>query len=374
MTSFDNSILSRRLLDSCGIYALMASTGTTEVAINRPGEAWTEDRNGWTRHEMPEASLDKLMKLGNALSVFNKANPALSAAAPMRPVRLPDGERGQIVIPPACEPDTISMTIRIPSNVRFTIQEMVSNGSLDGREVQLSPRPPVKAKPIAEAATELDGANALTGFDEAVKRYPIPSFVTLEQFELDLLAAMYQRDMNRFFSLAIEHGLNVVLVGGTGSGKTTVTKALADLVPASARVATIEDTHELPLPYQPNHVHMFFSDALPAREIVKSTLRMKFDRVYLAELRGDETWDYLRLLNTGHKGGMTTVHANDCWSAVTGIATLVKQSPVGQTLDYEFILNRVRTTVDIVLFMHRKQLVEVYYDPVAKWKLLRGLA
>ena len=102
-----------------------------------------------------------------------------------------------------------------------------------------------------------------------------------------------------------------MLAGGTGSGKTTLNKALSDLVPADERIGTIEDTPELSLPKHPNRVHMFFSDTLPAKELVKSTLRMKFDRVFLAELRGDETWDYLTLLNTGTPGGITTVHCND---------------------------------------------------------------
>jgi len=103
---------------------------------------------------------------------------------------------------------------------------------------------------------------------------------------------------------------------------------------------------------------------------------MKFDRVYLSELRGDEAWDYLTLLNTGHEGGMSTVHANNCIAALTRIATLVKQSPVGLTLDWNYLLGEVKRTIDVVAFMDKKtkRMTQLYFDPVGKWKLLRGLA
>lgn len=370
MKPFDDSVTVRSLLACSGIGALAATTGTTEVAVNRPFEAWTEGRSGWTRHEMPGASLDLLTKLANALSIYNRAMPPLSGSAPLRPVQLPDGERGQIVIAPACEPGTVSMTIRIPAGARFSVDELTRGGFLNDYADLLTDQDTCSADTGREAG--LPRAGACDTFDDVVSLLSMPCDVQLAAFEREMLHAKQDRDIQRFLQLAIANRLNVVLVGGTGSGKTTLMKALADLVPAHARVATIEDTHELPLPFQPNHVHMFYSETLPAREIVKATLRMKFDRVYLAELRGDETWDYLTLLNTGHQGGMTTVHANDCISALSRIATLVKQSPVGQTLDYDFVLRQVKTTIDVVLFMERKRLVQVYYDPLGKRKLQRG--
>ncbi|MGF6766178.1 type IV secretion system protein VirB11 [Paraburkholderia sp. GAS33] len=341
--AFDGSVTVRSLMGTSGIAGFLAMPGVTEVAIGRPFEVWTESRDGWVRHDAPACSLDMLMKLANALSIFNKAVPPLSVAAPIKPVRLPDGERGQIVIPPACEPGTVSLTIRIPSNVRFTVAELIKAGFLSDY---------MDVSPAGD----------------------VPEGVELAPFELGMLKAKRERDIGTFLELAIGNKLNVLLVGGTGSGKTTLSKALADLVPADVRVATIEDTHEMPLPYHPNHVHLFYSDSLPARDIVKATLRMKFDRVYLAELRGDETWDYLALLNTGHSGGLSTVHANDCLAALSRVATLIKQSPVGQTLEYNYLLREVKTTIDVVLFMERKRLTQVYYNPVEKWKLQRGLA
>ncbi|CAB3772084.1 ATPase, T2SS/T4P/T4SS family [Paraburkholderia humisilvae] len=368
---YDDSVTVRSHLKTLGVAECLSCPGVTEFAINRPYEGWTETRDGWQRHELPNASLDALNQFAPALAIYNKAKPALSAAEPEKPVRLPGGERGQILIPPACEPGTVSLTIRVPGSTRFKIPELIQGGFLNGfrdvtdRDVDL-------VRDRFESGI-VDVRSATPVFNPS-RELASPAIVALLPFELEMLDALAQRDVERFLTLAILNRLNIVLVGGTGSGKTTLTKALADLVPEHTRVATIEDTHELPLPYHPNHVHLFYSESLPARRIVKATLRMKFDRVLLAELRGDETWDYLTLLNTGHQGGITTVHANDAIAALARIATLVKQSPVGQTLTWDHLMREVKTTIDVVLYMENRQLKEIYFDPVTKWNLLRGLA
>lgn len=342
-STHDPSVTARNLMKVLGISNVAVTEGVTEVAINRPGELWTESREGWRRHEVPECTLDRLQKFANAITIFSKARPPLSVTDPIKPARFPDGQRGQVVIPPACEPGTVSITIRIPNPVRLSWEDYERSGLLNGY-IDVSPN------------------------------QPVPPDVSLDAYELELLDAKQRRDLKRFFDLAIEHKLNLLLVGGTGSGKTTLMKTLADLVPPDVRVCTIEDMPELPLPQQPNHVHLFFSEELPAKDLVKSTLRMKFDRVYLAELRGDEAWDYLMLLNTGHQGGMTTVHANNCFSAFSRIADLIKQSPVGASMEWKDCLRRVQTTIDVVLFMEKHRMTQLYYDPVTKWKLQRGLA
>lgn len=341
----DKSTTVRSLLKQLGVARFLATPGITEIKVNRPGEIWTESRNGWQRYVAPECSLDMMRRLANTLVNFNKGKGPLTEQDPIKSVVLPDGERGQVVIPPACEPNTVSLTVRIASADRFTLDDLIGFGVFEG-------------------------------YRDVSPHKTVPAEAGLATFEREMMAAKEQRDIRRFFELAVHHGLNIVLVGGTGSGKTTLTKALADLVPRETCIGTIEDTHELSLPYHPNRVHLFFSDALPAREVVKSTLRMKFDRVYLSELRGDEAWDYLTLLNTGHEGGMTTVHANDCVSALARIATLIKQSPVGLTLDWNYLLAEVKRTIDVVAFMDKKtkRMTQLYFDPVGKWKLQRGLA
>jgi type IV secretion system protein VirB11 len=335
----EKGTVARSFLKQMGIAAFM-DRELTEVAINRPAEIWTQGARGWEYHAAPACTLDACRKLANALTVLKGGH--LNTQDPIHPVVLPDGQRGHVLMQPACEPGTVSITIRIPSDVRFTVDDYVENGWFEG-------------------------------FRDRSPHIEVPNGVPLEPFELEMMAAKKRGDVKTLLELAVARRLNIVLAGGTGSGKTTLNKAISDLVPTHERIGTIEDTPELSLPNHPNHVHMFFSDALPAKELVKSTLRMKFDRVFLAELRGDETWDYLTLLNTGTPGGITTVHCNDSRSASTRIATLIKQSGVGQTLDWQFLHDQVRMTVDLVLFMHEKRLTEVYFDPVLKLKLMGGV-
>lgn len=348
----DASVTVRSLLRVCGIQDLLDTPGITEVAVNRPGEAWVEAGGRWQFHALASCTYDRLGKLARALTVYAKVQPPLSAQSPIKPVMLPDGQRGQVVIAPACEPGTVSLTIRVPSSRRYSLDELIASGRLSGY------------RHVLADGTELGDGDFLP--DRAVEG--------LRDVDLQLLQALQRRDLWTFLSGVVRQGLNVVLVGGTGSGKTTLMKALADLVDPSLRVATIEDTHELPLTCQPNHVHLFYGETLSATEIVKTTLRMKFDRVYLAELRGNETWDYLTLLNTGHAGGMTTLHANDALCAFARIATLVKQSPVGQSMDWGHVQREVRGTIDVVLFLSRHSLTQVFFDPAAKRHLLMGVA
>lgn len=334
----EKGTVARNFLKQMGI-ANFFDGSLTEVAINRPGEIWTQGASAWKRHDAPACTLDACFKLANALTVMKGGK--FSTKEPIHPVVLPEGQRGHVLMQPACERDTISITIRIPSNVRFSVDEYERNGWFDG-------------------------------FRDVSPHQDVPDGVDLQPFEVEMMDAKSQRDVVRMLELAVANRLNIVLAGGTGSGKTTLNKALSDLVPSTERIGTIEDTPELSLPNHPNRVHMFFSDTLPAKEIVRSTLRMKFDRVLLAELRGDETWDYLTLLNTGTPGGITTIHCNDARSAASRAATLIKQSAVGQTLEWKFILDQVRMTMDLVLFMRDKRLVEIWYDPVGKWQLLGG--
>lgn len=336
--AYDNTTTVRELAKQAGILDLMSATGVTDVAVNRPFEAWTETRDGWQKHAMPDLTFQLCRRLARALANLNK-KVGFGPALPMVPSRFPDGERAQLNVEPAVEPGTVSFTVRIPSEVRYTMADYISWGTFNH-------------------------FRATAGYTQA------PSDVQLEDLEYELLRALHLRDVPRFIRLMVEHELNVVFVGGTGSGKTTLMKMIADQVDASERIATIEDTHELSLPNHPNHVHLFYSDTWPCKEVIKATLRMKCDRVYLAELRGDETWDYLTLLNTGHQGGMTSVHANNSRAAYPRIATLIKSSDVGMNLDYDYILREVKTTVDVVFFMNeRKQLTEIYYNPVEKLKL-----
>lgn len=329
-----DSLLARDFLAQSGVTERLSRDGVTEVAINRPFEIWTESSKGWECEPVPELDYDLCWKLANALSTYNHR--FLSIQAPIKTVELPDGERGQIVIPPACEAGTISMTFRKPSLERFTLEDYARTGRFD------------KAKSISRRQQAL-----------------LPHEIELKQLHAE-------RDFVGFFKAAVKYKLNIIIFGGTGSGKTTFAKAVVDVFPHNRRLLTIEELNELKLPYHPNHVHLLYGDIVSPKELVSCCMRMKGDHIFLAELTGDEAWDFMELLNTGHPGTITTAHANDSLSGYARVCGLIKQSPIGLGLDYDYIERRVRTSFDAVMYMEGTEILEVAYEPEVKQALLNG--
>lgn len=334
---FSRDITARNLLKRLGITEYLNRPGVTELMINRPRELFIEGSDGITRIEDDRLSLNALENLANVLAILN--NKHITAKDPMHSVTLPDGERCHIIMPPACESGTVVFSFRKPSLSRFSLNDYASSGRLENFKMATDR--------VSSTNTKLHG------------------------FEEDLLNFLSKKELESFFKLAIEKRLNICLVGGTGSGKTTFTKSLADLVDHTTRIITIEDTHELDLPSHPNRVHLFYKEHITAKSVIASCMRLKPDRIFLTELRGDEAWDYLSALNTGHPGGLTSVHANDAVSVYYRIAQLAKESAAGRGMDYQYILNIVKSTIDIVCFFDKTALKEVYYDPYAKREALK---
>lgn len=327
----DRSISVRQLMFKYGITEAL-QRDITEFAVNRPGEYWIEDNHGWHCIEQPILSLANLQGLATATAVF--CHKKLDRDSPIQSLTLPDGERSQIVYPPVCLDSTISMTIRKPSSSRFTLEDYEKTG-------RLKPR-------IASMGDDI------------------------KPWEKDLLEMIKNGRMVEFFKGSAKHLLNIVTVGGTGSGKTTFSKTMIDQYPTNRRIFTVEDAHELTTPYHKNVVPLFFSPKFLAKDVLASCMRMKPDHIFLAELRGDETWDYLMALKSGHQGSVTSIHANDCRGALYKIASYIKQSEVGRTLDMSYIMGEVQTTIDVVLYFENTHLVEIYYDPCKKLNLLKG--
>lgn len=337
---YDKSVTLREKLRQSGIQALLDQPGVTEVRVNQPGTIITESPAGWVAHEAPQCSLSILRELANAAAIFHGGT-ALDIRNPIKSVRLPDGQRGQVVIPPGCEPDTVALTFRTGGEGRFSIDDYVESGRLgDFKDVSMFQH--------------------------------IPEDILLQEYELAILEAKKARDMKRFFQLCVDHKLTICIGGGTGSGKTMFMKALCDLMPTDICIITIEDTHELSLPRHWNKVHLFYGDFVSPKEALKSCMRMKPDRVFLTELRGDEAFDYIAALNTGHPGSLTTAHFNSPLEGYQRIATLVKQSEIGQTLDWNYLVRQVTTSIDVMVQFSRTRMTQLYYDPVRRAKLMRG--
>ncbi|MEC5509927.1 P-type DNA transfer ATPase VirB11 [Klebsiella oxytoca] len=322
------------LLRNSGIQDVMDIDGVTEIAVNQCGRIFYEGPQGWQYRDEPRAEINTLGKLANTLAVYSQLSYPLGDKNPLCSVILPGGQRGQIAVAPATEHGHVSLTIRKPSLTRFSLASYAGSGRL-------------------------------SEFIQARKHQH-----DLTDQQKHLVTLFNQRHMEEFFTLAVQQRLNILLVGGTGSGKTTFMKALADLYPTDRRIFTIEDVHELTLPNHLNHLHLFYkSGGVTPKQLIESCMRMKPDHVFLAELRGDEALHYFEMLNTGHAGSLTTTHANDCQSAFWRLADLVKQSPVGQHLDYDFILKLVRRSIDVVCFMRHGHLIECWFDPELKASL-----
>jgi type IV secretion system protein VirB11 len=327
----DRSLTVRQLMSQYGISAALEAD-ITEFAINKPGEHWIEDSSGWHCVSNKALTIQCLQGLATAMAVFNQKQ--LDRDNPIASLTLPGGERCQVVLPPACEDGTVNMTIRKPSLSRFSLGDYDASGRL---------RP--------KLASSVD---------------------ELRDWEHQLTEYMQAGNFKAFFELAVKNHLNVVTVGGTGSGKTTFSKCLIDLYPTTSRLFTIEDAHELTTPFHPNSVHLFFSPNINAKAVLASCMRMKPDHIFITELRGDESWDYLMALKSGHSGSVTSIHANDCRGALYKIGSYIKQSEVGQTLDFDYIMREVMTTIDVVVFFEKTHLKELWYDPAMRLKLLKG--
>lgn len=309
----------------------MADSNNTEIAVNRPGELWTESRKGWQRHEVPELTLDACMRLALLIANFN--NKAIDNGRPVLSAGMIYGERVQVVIPPACEDDTVSLTIRKPSMIDKSVDELAAEGAFDEWE---------------------------------------PSREGLAPFEQELLNLKKDRRIKEFLDLAVRKRRNILVVGKTGSGKTTLSKSLVRSIPTEERLITIEDVHEMFLPYHPNRVHLFYSredeggSKVSPKQALASCLRMKPDRILLAELRGDEAWEFIKSINTGHPGSISTMHANGAFEAFEQLTALIKDSRTGAHLDSAYIRQRLFTTLDVILFYDKYKLREIYYDPEFK--------
>ncbi|WP_161814124.1 P-type DNA transfer ATPase VirB11 [Steroidobacter agaridevorans] len=314
---------------------LLDRPATTELCLNRPFEAYVETYAGWHREPLPWATYEWCRSV--AKLVANASRQRVDEHAPLLSASLPTGERIQFVLPPATSPGTVAITVRRPSSQVWALDDLDRRGVFRGTKC---------------ASPELD------------------------ETERELKALLRTQNIEAFLRLAMRARKNILVSGATGAGKTTVTKALILEIAHEERLITIEDAPELPLTRHPNHVQLFYSrgDQGTARvspqQLVQASLRMRPDRILLAELRGEEALDYLRQVNSGHPGSITSVHAASAALAFEAMALLVKQSPGGRELSRADIKTLLAQTVDIVLQCDREPgrrfVSEVWYEPEAK--------
>lgn len=307
-----------------------------EICVNRPGELLIEDTKGWRTVAAPDMRLERCLSLATAVATFcdqqiNQERPLLSAT-------LPTGERVQFVIPPAVSRGTVSITIRKPSSVIKCLADFEREG-------------------LFERTEDLEPASA----------------GKLPPHEAELVALKDGRRYAEFLRLAVRSSQTIVVSGKTGSGKTTFMKGLVEEVSRKERLITIQDAAELTLPSHPNAVHLFYSkDAqgsarVTAKSLLEACLRMKPDRIFLAEVRGDECFHFVRLAASGHPGSITSVHAGSCALAFEQMALMIRETGAGSGLRLDEIRRLLNIVVDVVVQFDRDErgrfVSEIRYQP-----------
>jgi len=289
---------------------LLLDESISEVMVNGPDRVFIE-KAGFIE-PVQGLSLGEKSLMVAVKNIARRLGDDISESKPILDSRLPDGSRVAAVIPP-CSVNGVTLTIRKFNTRHFGVEDLVQTGTL-----------------------ERWLANQLEGYVLARK--------------------------------------NILICGSTGSGKTSLVNVLGKFIPADERIVLIEDTSEIHM-CQDNLVRFEArqpQNGLPAitiRELLKASLRHRPDRIILGEIRGSEAFDLLQLLNTGHSGSLSTVHATSAKQGLARFTSCVLQS--GVDLPYRAIKTNVGDSVNVVVHLERRpgrrfvsEVVEIHgYDP-----------
>jgi len=287
----------------------------TDIWINRPGEVWVETLGGSIeRHERDSIDEKALARLARQIAAFGAQG--ISREHPLLGATLPDGSRVQIVAPPATR-GSHALAIRRHVSADLTLDQWGAGGAFDQ---------------LADDSVDLDGERAF-----------LP--VSAKEAQETLAEAVRERR-------------NILIAGGTSTGKTTFLNALLKEIPREERLILIEDTEELNSA-NPNTLGLLAArgalaeSQISAEDLLIAALRMRPDRIILGEIRGSEAFTFLRAINTGHPGSIATIHANSPGRAIEQLAMLVLQS--GSRLDGGEVRRYVRESVDVFVQLERRE-------------------
>ncbi len=272
---------------------LLADPSISDILVNRYNQVYVERRGRLEEADIRFQDNDHLLKIIN--KIVSNVGRRIDESAPMVDARLPDGSRVNAIIPPLAL-DGPMLCIRRFSVSRPTLEDLIEKGSLTAQIGEV-----LKAIAVAK--------------------------------------------------------MNVIISGGTGSGKTTMLNILSGFIPRLERIITIEDSAELQL--QQEHVcrletrpsNVEGKGEITARDLVKNCLRMRPDRVVVGEVRGAEVIDMLQAMNTGHEGSMTTIHANTARDALLRLETMISLS--GITIQEKAMRQMVSSSVNVVIQLVR---------------------
>ncbi len=312
---------------------LFNEDGVAEISVNQPGEVWVEKRGDMRCEKLPMLDVEHLKSLGRL--VAQSTEQMVSEERPLLSATLPNGYRIQVVFPPACEPRTVCMSIRKGATEAFTFDTYEKLGAF--------------AQTVTE---EIVDANTSV-----------------------LLDCLEKGEIRQFLSTAIKCKKNIIISGGTSTGKTTFTNAALLEIPAEERLITVEDAREVQLPNHKNRVHLLASKGgqgranVTTQDLIEACLRLRPDRIIVGELRGSEAFSFLRAINTGHPGSIATLHADTPAMALEQLKLMVMQAGLG--MPPHEIRNYILAVVDIVVQLKRgakgrRYISEIYYKDARK--------
>lgn len=321
-----------------GVREFLKASDLTEICVNRPGELYLEGRGGWQRVAVPQLTTERARQFCTAIVNESNTGQHITDTDPMVSLTFPTGQRAQFVIPPACEAEHVSITIRQPARQTRTLADYEADGFFE----QI-----------------LDDTSAISSHDQ------------------ELLDLRHAHNYAEFFRKAVLFKKNIVVSGATGSGKTTFMKSLVTHIPDDERLITIEDARELFIT-QPNVVHLLYSKGgqttshVTAKNCMEACLRMRPDRIILAELRGDEAFYFIRNCASGHPGSITSCHAGSPRQTWDQLALMVKASAEGAGLEFNTIKRLLMMTIDIVVHIKahagRRYITGIDFDPGRAFK------
>lgn len=303
----------------------------TEIIVNRPGEVWVERaEGGFERHQ--DGDINNLLLQRLAGQIARVSAQAVNREQPLLSAMLPTGERIQMAGPPASG-ENWALAIR---------RHVVSDLKL----------------------TDFAGAQ---GFNDVQVR----SNGALGALDKELCALLDARRIEEFLRLAVRGRKSILVSGGTSTGKTSLLNALLREIGDEERIITVEDTSEVRL-VQPNRVGLVAAkgDMGEARvtigDLLEAALRMRPDRIILGEIRGVEAAAYLRAINTGHPGSITTVHADSPEGALEQLALMVMQAgfSLGRRETIDYILSIVDTIIQVARIDGARTIQRIYFKPM----------
>jgi type IV secretion system protein VirB11 len=294
---------------------ILDKEGVNEVSINKPGKVWIEMKGDMVQEELPSFDLQHLKSL--ARLVAQSTEQRISEEEPLLSATLPNGFRIQIVFPPACEGSTVVISIRKPTVLQWTLDDYDKMGMFD-----------------ATLVGEMEDKNDL---------------ILCKLLKLNRIKDFLQR--------SVLYKKNIIISGGTSTGKTTFTNAMIRCIPTQERLITVEDAREIVLSSHPNCVHLLASKGgqgrskVTTQELIEACLRLRPERIIVGELRGSEAFSFLRAINTGHPGSISTLHADTPRMAMEQLKMMVMQAGLGMTPGE--INSYIHNVVDIVVQLKR---------------------